>query len=281
MKSLNIIGAGRVGMTLGHLFVRYEVFDILQILNTQKDRSLLASAFIAQGEAITDFHSLKQADVTLLCVPDDAFGPVVDSLIEVNALKRGSILFHCSGAKSSQDLMEQNPALLTLELEVASVHPVRSFADPRIAAEAFKDTICSVEGSDLAQTVLIAAFEKIGAKVIRITADHKLLYHAGSVFASNYLVTLMDTAIAAYRAAGIEADMASQMAHSLALGSLNNVNKIGTSAALTGPIKRGDMQTVINQAAQVSAWNQDQGQLYQAFIQPTLNLAKRSTPSEQ
>jgi predicted short-subunit dehydrogenase-like oxidoreductase (DUF2520 family) len=70
------------------------------------------------------------------------------------------------------------------------------------------------------------------------------------------------------------------MAHSLALGSLNNVFKIGTSAALTGPIKRGDMQTVAKQAAQVSAWDQDQGQLYQAFIQPTLNLAKRSTPSE-
>ena len=280
MQSLNIIGAGRVGMTLGHLFARYEVFNILQILNTQKDRSLMASAFIAQGEAITDFHFLKPADVTMLCVPDDAFDPVVDSLIEVNALKRDSILFHCSGAKSSQDLITQNPALLALNLEVASVHPVRSFADPRIAAEAFKDTICSVEGSDLAQTVLTAAFEKIGAKIIRITAEHKLLYHAGSVFASNYLVTLMDTAIAAYRAAGIDADTASQMAHSLALGSLNNVFKIGTSAALTGPIKRGDMQTVVKQAAQVSAWDQNQGQLYQAFIQPTLNLAKRSTPSE-
>lgn len=280
MQSLNIIGAGRVGMTLGHLFVRYEVFNILQILNIKQERSLIASEFIAQGEAVTDFHALKQADVTLLCVPDDAFRTVLDSLIEANGLKRGSILFHCSGAKSSQDLIELNPALLALELEVASVHPVRSFADPRIAAEAFKDTICSVEGSDLALAVLTTAFEKIGAKIIQIKAEHKLLYHAGSVFASNYLVTLMDTAIAAYAAAGIDTDTALQMAYSLALGSLNNVFKMGTSAALTGPIKRGDMQTVINQSAQVSTWDQDQGQLYRAFIQPTLNLAKRLSPSE-
>jgi predicted short-subunit dehydrogenase-like oxidoreductase (DUF2520 family) len=95
------------------------------------------------------------------------------------------------------------------------------------------------------------------------------------VFASNYLVTLMDTAIATYCAAGISNDLAKQMAQSLATKSLENVFELGTSKALTGPIKRGDMQTVTTQAAKVQAWDADQGTLYRAFINPTISLADR------
>ncbi len=111
--------------------------------------------------------------------------------------------------------------------------------------------------------------------MVQINAANKLLYHAGSVFASNYLVTLMDVALRAYQAAGIPFDVAKAMAEALARQSLDNVSKLGTVEALTGPIARGDMATVAKQAEVVRNWDANAGDLYAAFTAPTLSLAAR------
>lgn len=277
MQTLNIIGTGRVGKTLGRLFTIHKVFKLAQLLSTTLEGSQQASEFIGQGQPIAELTQMIPADIMMLSVPDDIFASVTQSLVEANLLKSGSILFHCSGAKSSLDLIRLCPDLSELSVQLASVHPVRSFAEPALAVSNFAGTICSVEGSQPALDVLSVAFQKIGAEIVTINAEHKLLYHAASVFASNYLVSLLDTAIAAYCAAGITQELAEHMALSLAQNSLENVSKLGTHGALTGPIKRGDIETVRAQAAQVSAWDEGQGALYRAFITPTTNLAKRAS----
>jgi predicted short-subunit dehydrogenase-like oxidoreductase (DUF2520 family) len=135
----------------------------------------------------------------------------------------------------------------------------------------------------MALQVLTPALYAIRAKVVQINAENKLLYHAGSVFASNCLVTLMDVALQTYQAAGIPADVAKAMAEPLARQSLDNVFKLGTVAALTGPIARGDMATVEKQAEVVRKWDDVAGNLYAAFTTPTLRLAaqKHKTYSEK
>lgn len=277
MLTLNIIGAGKVGKSLGRLFVQHQVFQIAQIYNLHQENALEAREFIGQGQTLVDIEELTPADVTLISVPDDVIAGMTDRLLKSQALRPGSILFHCSGAKSSKDWFGQYPDILELGLQVATVHPVRSFADPMAVCTSFAGTICSAEGSQQALAILTPAFTAIGAKMVTIDPDSKLLYHAASVFASNYLVTLMDTAISAYCAAGIDQQLARQMAHSLATNSMENAFAIGTQKALTGPIKRGDMQMVMAQAERVQQWDAAQGNLYQAFIQPTLGLAQRST----
>ncbi|WP_395007734.1 Rossmann-like and DUF2520 domain-containing protein [Undibacterium sp.] len=275
MLSLNIIGAGKVGKSLGYLFARNDVFEIAQVFNLNREKNLEALDFIGRGIGLLDLAAIIPADITLLSVPDDEFGVVVTQLIALNGFKPHSILFHCSGAKSSKDLLALCPTLADLDIQLASIHPVRSFANLSAVYQDFTGTICSVEGSPLALDILSPAFAAIGAKIVTIEPENKLLYHAASVFASNYLVTLIDTAIATYCAAGLSNDLAQQMAQSLATKSLENVFALGASKALTGPIKRGDMQTVTTQAAKVQAWDVDQGALYQAFIKPTIRLSER------
>lgn len=275
MLSLNIIGAGRVGQTLGYLFAHRRQFSVAQVFNLTSERNQAALELIGTGSGITSVSDILPADVTLLSVPDDGCQSALESLLSVQALKTGSILFHCSGAKSSQDLKAQNPSLGALGVYVASVHPVRSFANPADVVKDFTGTICSVEGDAEALRILTPAFVAIGARLVSIVPQQKLLYHAASVFASNYLVTLIDTAIAAYCAAGIDREIAEQMAASLASKTLENVLTLGTSKALTGPIKRGDMQTVHDQSICVNEWDADRGALYQAFVAPTVDLAKR------
>ena len=271
MLSLNIIGAGKVGRVLGHLFAQHQAFQIQQIACRSEQTSAQAAAFIGAGVAIRDFNELKPADLTMLSVPDDQIASVCQQLTARGLFTSTSIVFHCSGAKASSELI----AASDMGAAIASVHPVCSFADPAQLVTHFAGTICSLEGDQVALPVLASALQAIQANVIRINTANKLLYHAGSVFASNYLVSLMETAMQTYEAAGIPADLAQAMAEPLARQSLDNVFKLGSVAALTGPIARGDMATVEKQVKVVQAWDAAAGNLYAAFMPLTVALAAR------
>ncbi|MFZ6711409.1 Rossmann-like and DUF2520 domain-containing protein [Undibacterium sp. TC9W] len=274
MKSLNIIGAGKVGKVLAKNFQRQQVFAIQQVLNRSLGSASDAVVWLGAGQAVDAIPQLQPADVTMLSVSDDQIASVCQQLVDAGLLKAGSVIFHCSGAKASTELQ---PARLA-GAAVASVHPVRSFANVDLLAEQFAGTICSLEGDEAALAVLVPVLQATGAETVIIKADNKLLYHAGSVFASNYLVTLMEVALRTYQAAGIPADIAQKMAAPLARQTLENVFTLGTRAALTGPIARGDMQTVALQQSRLSNWDQQAGDLYLAFTQPTIDLAAARNP---
>jgi predicted short-subunit dehydrogenase-like oxidoreductase (DUF2520 family) len=106
-----------------------------------------------------------------------------------------------------------------------------------------------------ALALLVPAFEAIGARPVPSTPAAKTVYHAASVFASNYLVTVLDAALRAYQAAGVPADVARELARPLATETLANVFRLGPEAALSGPIARGDAATVARQQAAVTAWD--------------------------
>ena len=270
MKSLNIIGAGKVGKVLARHFHEQQVFRLQQVMNRSLPSALHAVDWLGAGQAAANIASLQAADVTMLTVADDQIASTCQQLADAGLLHAGSVIFHCSGAKSSAQLQ----AASLCGAVVASVHPVRSFANIDLLATQFGGTICSLEGDQPALDILLPALQSIGAQTLTISAANKLLYHAGSVFASNYLVTLMETALQTYQAAGISAEMAKKMAEPLARQTLENIFAMSTAAALTGPIARGDMQTVALQHEKVADWKQSAGDLYQAFIEPTVALAE-------
>ncbi|WP_394779400.1 Rossmann-like and DUF2520 domain-containing protein [Undibacterium sp.] len=269
MKTLCIIGGGKVGRVFARQFAAHRVFNISQVLTRSPQSAQLAAEFIGAGEPAGDWDLLRPADVYLLGVPDDSIAASCEALVQRGLLDAHSLVFHCSGAKASTELSSASG----LGAAVASVHPVRSFADATAVFLDFAGTICSVEGDARALAVLMPALQAISAQVVQISADNKLLYHAGSVIASNYLVSLMDVALRAYEAAGIPAAMAQAMAAPLARQSLENVFSLGTAQALTGPIARGDMLTVEKQLQKVENWDVAAGDVYRAFIPVTLALA--------
>lgn len=271
---LNLIGAGHVGRTLGRLFAAHGVFDVQDVVTRSAAGAQEAVAFIGAGRALVDIAALRPATVWMLAVADDAIGPVAERLAQ-SAPLAGAVVFHCSGAKASGELA----ALRRAGAHVASVHPVRSFADPETVAAAFDGTFCGVEGDEAALETLLPAFEAIGARPVRIDAAAKTVYHAAAVFASNYLVTVVDAALRAYQAAGIPADVARALARPLATETLANVLRLGPEAALSGPIARGDAATVARQHDAVTAWDPATGTLYDALATATWDLARRKRAS--
>jgi len=268
--TLNIVGAGHVGRTLGRLFAARGVFDLRDVKTRASASAQAAVAFIGAGRAVADAQPMRPADVWMLAVADDAIAAAAAALAQ-SVPVTGAVVFHCSGAKASGEL----DALRRAGALVASVHPVRSFADPATVAASFDGTFCGVEGDDAALATLLPAFEAIGARPVRIDAAAKTVYHAAAVFASNYLVTVMDAALRAWQAAGIPADVARELARPLATETLANVLRLGPEAALSGPIARGDGATVARQHAAVTAWDGPTGALYGALATATCDLARR------
>ncbi|MRW85053.1 DUF2520 domain-containing protein [Pseudoduganella sp. FT26W] len=269
-SALNLIGAGHVGRVFGRLFAQHGVFQIGQVLTRSQDSAQQAVDFIGAGSAIRACDQLQAAAVHVLAVGDDQIVPACEALARAVPLA-GSIVFHCSGALASDKLQAARDAGAL----VASVHPIRSFADPAAVAAQFSGTFCGIEGDAGALAVLMPALQAIGAQPVPIDAAAKTVYHAAAVFASNYLVTVLDAALRAYQAAGIPEAVARQLAQPLAAESMANVFRLGAAAALSGPIARGDLATVARQQQAVSQWDADTGALYQALVAPTTDLARR------
>ena len=243
MRLLNIVGPGRVGRTLGALWRRAAVFEIQDVTATTAAHARSAVEYIGAGSPGAHMGQARAAAVWMLSTPDDEIAKCAQMLSEIGVLRELDIVFHCSGALSSADL---EPAARCGAC-VASVHPLKSFAEPDTAASSFAGTWCAAEGDEAALAVLEPAFSRIGGRVIRIEAKAKPLYHAGSVIASNYLVALLEAALQCYEQAGIARNDALVLMTPLVRETLENVLRRGTAGALTGPIARGDAALVARQ----------------------------------
>ncbi len=267
--TLNIIGAGHLGQTLGRLWAAGQQVGVGHILNRTPQSTEAAIAFIGAGQAATSIATLPSADITLIATPDAYIADCCAALAASGTLNANSIVFHCSGALSSSVLS----TAAAQGAAVASVHPVRSFAQPAQTAANFNGTLCGVEGDARALEILARCFGAIGASFVTIAAEHKVLYHAAAVFACNYLVTLQDVAQTTYGKAGIAPDVALRLMEPLVRETIDNIFSKGPAQALSGPIARGDFATVDRQQQALSLWRDDYAGLYQAFATLTTGLA--------
>lgn len=268
--TLNVIGAGHVGRVLGRLLAGVDGVTVQDVLTRSPASANAAVAFIGAGTPAGSYSALRHADVTLLAVSDDQIAPACAALAAAG-LQAGAVVFHCSGALASTALQ----AAADAGVAVASVHPIRSFADPAKVAASFDGTYCGVEGDARALAVLAPLLLAIGARPVPIDPAAKTVYHAAAVFASNYLVTVMDAALRAYQAAGIPEEVARELTRPLATEALANVFRLGAAPALSGPIARGDMATVARQQQAVQQWDAPTGALYADLVAPTVALARR------
>jgi len=270
MYTLNIIGAGHVGRVLGRLLQADGGLAVQDVVARSDDSARKAAAFIGGGRPLAGVAGIRPAAIYMLSVTDDQIEPACAALAAAVPLA-GAVVFHCSGALASDRLQAARAA----GAHVASVHPIRSFADTQAVAAHFSGTFCGIEGDPEALARLTPALQAIGGRPVPIDPAAKTVYHAAAVFASNYLVTVLDAALRAYQAAGIPEPVARELARPLALESMENVFRLGAAPALSGPIARGDMATVARQQAAVTAWDAATGTLYDSLVAPTVALAAR------
>jgi predicted short-subunit dehydrogenase-like oxidoreductase (DUF2520 family) len=267
--TLNIIGCGHVGQTLAYLWVQAGLLKLSQVLNSSLASSQAALEFIHEGQALNSMNELQAADFYLLGTPDKALASTAEALAQCYILKAGDVVFHCSGALGSdllQPLAEQGAL-------IASVHPIKSFAQPDQAILSFAPTYCGVEGDEAALQRLKPLFEQIGGVTFKIDTKHKTLYHAASVFACNYLVALQSISLRTFAQAGVEENLALKILQPIVQDTVANIFRLSPSAALTGPIARGDAAVVAKQLAALEATNDLDAECYRVLGLEALSLA--------
>lgn len=270
MKTLNVIGAGRVGRTLASLWEEKHTFAVQDVLDGTLEGARSAAAFIGDGKAVQAIGGMRAADVWMITTPDRTIASAGDDLARAGVLRAGDIVFHCSGSIASTTLA----AAARAGAAVASVHPLKTFADARDAVRSFAGTYCAAEGDHAALEVLVPAFERIGGRVSPIDPQFKTIYHAASVVVSNYLVALLETGLRCYEKAGLTRETAVAMIEPIARETLDNVLELGTAQALTGPIARGDDDVVQEHLHALNAWDARVAAIYRELGAVALDLAR-------
>ncbi|KTD20596.1 pyrroline-5-carboxylate reductase [Legionella lansingensis] len=264
---VNIIGAGHLGKTIGYLLAKSRGIKIGAICNQSLESSKAAIQFIGSGNYCTSINKLPPADITLITTPDDMISHVCEELSKNAFIKKNSVVLHCSGSLTSD-------ALSTIKDKgcyVASIHPMKSFANPELCVEQYNGTYCAVEGDKMAISTITPLFNSIGSITYAIDKTKKSLYHAAGVFASNYLVTLAEQALICLKDAGVENELAMHIITNIMRGTISNLEKtLSPAQSLTGPIQRGDISTLKKHMESFSAI--EQKKLYSSLGKATLPL---------
>jgi predicted short-subunit dehydrogenase-like oxidoreductase (DUF2520 family) len=228
-----IVGAGRTGRALGRL-ARGAGFRIGPVVCRTRAHARAAVRFIGAGRATTEPEG---AELTIVAVPDGAIAEVAGRL----RVPEGGVTAHTCASFGAELLRPRRPA--------GALHPLRSFADPARAAGGFRGTACAVDGDREAVQALVYFVRAIGGVPLRVRPGRKALYHAGAVFASNYLVAALEAALRCLEGAGLGRREGLRALLPLAEGTLANARAVGVPGALTGPVERGDADTVRRHAA--------------------------------
>ncbi|MGW4241134.1 Rossmann-like and DUF2520 domain-containing protein [Nocardia sp. NPDC004722] len=250
--TVGIVSAGRVGSALGAALERagHVVFGVSAISDASLRR---AATRLPDSQVLPAEDVASCSELLVLAVPDSELPGLVAGLAAANAVRPGTIVVHTSGA-NGVGILAPLTALGALPL---AIHPAMTFTGhdedvSRLSNACFGITAADDIGYAIAQSLVI----EMGGEPVRVSEEHRTLYHAALAHGSNHLVTLIVDAVEALRAAlsgpGLLGQqtvdeqpngLAERVLAPLVSAALDNALRRGP-AALTGPVARGDVAAV-------------------------------------
>ena len=269
--NIAIVGAGTVGTAVA---VRWTRAGHAIVAVTGREATPARAARWLPGVAITDLATAAgEAEVVVVAVPDRMIGSLVTEVARV--IEPGTTVVHLSGALGLDVL---GPVVEAGGVALA-VHPLQTFADVAGAIDALEGSTIAVTARDEAGWQLGEQLAlDLGGRPFRLADEHRPVYHAAAVFASNYLVAVSGAAIALFEAAGVPDPLTAM--GPLQEATLANVHRLGPRDALTGPAVRGDADTISRNLAAIGAAAPDLVGPYVALCRATLDVAGARLPPE-
>jgi predicted short-subunit dehydrogenase-like oxidoreductase (DUF2520 family) len=229
-----IIGPGHVGRGLFRAF-RAPGVEVVG-LHGKRPSGVATST----GTIPTD---VSRANVVIVCVRDPQLGDTIDEVAAAakdGRISRGTVILHTSAIAEPTGLN----ALTQAGFPGGTFHPLVPFSDPEVSAELLRKGWIGVDGDNAAKNASRRLAGHLGARVLEIPPGGKPAYHAAAVISSNFPVVLASVAGHLLHAIGIPDASAYQAVDSLMSGALANMRQAVPDDALTGPVMRGDAETV-------------------------------------
>src|SRR5512143_332203 len=274
-KTVAIIGAGRVGSSVGFLLKRAG-YIVTAIASRTETSAKMAAEFIGAGEPATDVvEAATGAELIFITTPDRVIKEVCEKIGAAGAFKPGALAVHMSGAHSL-DLLD---AARTAGAHRAVLHPLQSLANREQGVKTLPGSYFRIEAdTDALETAkdIVKALGGIELVMPEWKSDSvsAALYHAGAVAVSNYFVALVDYGLKFYQALGADKKEALNAVLPLIRGTLHNIETLGIPDALTGPIMRGDAETVREHLSAMQKRAPELISLYRGLARQTVEVAR-------
>jgi len=271
---IGIIGAGKVGISIGHTLQR-KGFQVTAISDVTGQKAFdRARAYLGENVLYTtdNLSVVEVSDVIAITTQDGFIEDVAAEIAGENKGLKGKLFFHTSGAHPSSILkpLDERGAVL------GSLHPLQTFPDIDSAIRVLPSTYIFIEGSAHALPRLEILGKSIGFTTVPIEGNSKVYYHLSAVFVCNLLCALL------YAGEGImkKVNIGLEPFFPIIRATLENIESKGPLMSLTGPIVRGDAGTVEDHIHAMSDMELHK-RIYKALSLSALEIARKRNILDQ
>ena len=229
-----IIGPGHVGRGLFRAF-RASGVEVVGLHGKRPSGVSTSTGNIPRDAA--------SANVVIACVRDTQLDETIDEIAVAAAdgrISRGSVILHTSASAEPAGLRSLSDG----GYPAGTFHPLVPFTDPEISAELLRKAWIGIDGDNAAKNASRRLAGHLGARTLEIPPGKKSAYHAAAVISSNFPVVLASVAGHLLHDLGVPDSSAYQAVESLMAGAMANMKQALPDDALTGPVVRGDAETV-------------------------------------
>jgi len=235
---ISLVGPGAVGLTITR-FLQNKGYPIVSVVGRTEESIDRVEKYLGHVTYSTELKdALPDGDIVLTAVSDNAIPEVCDEFAALSIQKKTFI--HFSGFRSYRDY----EALEKRGAETGSMHPLQSFIHIEESVKSLPGTHYVIEGTPEALTTARQLISDLEGEPITINPDLKVLYHAGACISANYFVSLLRLSEKFFKKSGVESEKIIPALIPLLKGILRNIETRGTLESITGPIARGDHQTL-------------------------------------
>lgn len=267
---IGFIGAGNVGCSLA-LYFHSHSCNITGIYSKTKEHAAKL-AEKTDSKTFTDLNELAaQSDLLFFTVPDDEIAAVYKN-ISTDSL-RDTIVCHCSGSLTAKEVFGEDDDSICLHK--ISLHPLCA-VDSKESYKDFKKVYFFIEGSAETTDSIKKFLSDIGLKVKLINSDIKVKYHLAASVVSNQVVALINEGVEILGQCGFTKEESLKALSPLILGNIEHILDKGPVQALTGPVQRGDVNTLNKHMHSLDTYSDRL--LYTLLARKLLKIAKIKNP---
>lgn len=265
MSDLALVGPGRAGTAVALGLVEAG-WRVTRVAGRQADApSVHAAATRFRATAVDVGEAGIGAELVVIATPDRAIASAARAVAP--SLEPGTLVVHLAGSVGVDALRDIADA--RADVEVGALHPLQTLPDPELGAARLRGAWAAVAGSPR----VTALAEQLGLRPFTLADADRAAYHAAATIASNHLVALLGQVERI--AASVGAPFAAF--EPLVRASVDNAFALGPAAALTGPVARGDVETVTRHLDAVVEAERD---TYKALAHAAARLADTPDDSE-
>ncbi|MBW2276506.1 MAG: DUF2520 domain-containing protein [Deltaproteobacteria bacterium] len=263
-----ILGAGSVGASIGRGLATAGI-TVAGVYCRDPEHAAQAARTVGAPPYSEELPpAIREVDVVLATVPDLSIARLAERAVESAVINDAQVWLHCAGGLAADALAPLRGRVRG----VGTLHPALAF--PRgLVTEIPAGVSFAVDGDPPALDAANELIAALGGVAVRVPPEQRVTYHAALVLASNYLVALLAEARAVLRHAGMTTQDAERLLVSLGPSALRAATDVGIDSSLTGPISRGDAESV-ERHLNALAGTPEAARLYRELGRATLRVAR-------